>query len=232
MSPLAIVAHGALATAALWAISGGLALLLGLAFAIGLDSRYATIRVASHALTDLGRCVPTSLYVLAAGMVAMQLPMWIHAPVVFVGTLPMFQTVALALCLALAFGSAGHVAVILRSSWQAVPREAREQFAILDLNPLDRARLVLRECAPTALPPLSARLVHHLHNTSFAALFPVADLFGAVQGAADTSARVLLFVALGAAAYLVFSLAIWGSLRVIEARLAPHLRRAAATRPS
>lgn len=203
-------------------MSGLLALVIGLALARGLESRYRFVRAVAYGITFFGRSIPTSLYVLAAGIASLQALSWIKVPNLFFGTVPMFQPVAFAVCLALAFASAGHMAIIFQTSWRALPAATREQIRMLSLSLSGRARLVLRECASSTLPPLSARLVHHLHNTAFAALFPVADLFGAVQGAADTSARVFLFVSLGAGAYAFLSFAIWMALRAVELALVPH----------
>lgn len=208
----------------LWTVSAVLAVGLGLTLVAGLENRHRAVRATATALTNLSRGVPTSLYVLAAGVLSMRLPLWHDAPLVFIGTARMFQTVALAVCVALAIGSAGHLAKILQSSWHALPRETRDQFTVLCLGRFDRIRLAFFECAPTVLPPLSARLVHHLHNTAFAALFPVVDLFGTVQGAAITSARVFQLVMLGAVAYAALSFIIWLASRAVEFAVVPSMR--------
>jgi ABC-type arginine/histidine transport system permease subunit len=79
----------------------------------------------------------------------------------------------------------------------------------------------MRECAAVALPPTGARLVHHLHNTAFAALFPVADLFGYVEGQASATFRVLDFVLLGCLIYVILSGLTWLLVRALEAALSP-----------
>lgn len=208
----------------LWAVSGILALGAGMLLARGLESRRRFVWAVAYGLTFASRSIPTSLYVLAAGVASLRALSWIRVPDIFFGTVPMFQPVALAVCFALAFGSGGHIAAVFQSSWRALPLATREQLAMLDIGLFDRARLVLSECANSMLPPISARLVHHLHNTAFAALFPVADLFGAIQGAADTSARVFLFVSLGAGAYVCLSFAIWTALRAMELALVRQVR--------
>ena len=232
MASVALLIEGIGATVVLWMLSSGMALGLAVVLAIGLKCGYRVPQAVSGALINVSRGVPTSLYVLLAGVAAMHLPLWPDAPAIFLGTLPMFQVVALAVCLALAFGSAGHIAVIIRSSWATLPPKTRHQFNVLDLGPATRARLALSECAPTFIPPLSARLIHHLHNTAFASLFPVAELFGVIKGAADTSARVAFYVSVGALAYIALSWTIWLSLRCLEAALAPQLGVIGAKAPS
>jgi ABC-type arginine/histidine transport system permease subunit len=224
LSPIAIVIHGSIAAAVLWSVSGTLALATAMVLARGLESQHRFAQAMAYGATFLSRSIPASLYVLAAGISSLRALSWIKVPNIFFGTVPIFQPVAFAVCLALAFSSSGHIAVIIQSSWRALPGATREQLAILDLGLFDRARLALSECAHSMLPPLSARLVHHLHNTAFAALFPVADLFGAIQGAADTSARVFLFVSLGAGAYACLSFAIWIALRAAESALVTPVR--------
>lgn len=218
-----ILIEGAAATVVLWLVSAVMALGLALTFAIFPKRGGRLPQAIASALINVSRGVPTSLYVLLAGVAAMHLPLWQGAPVVFLDTLPVFQVVALAVCLALAFGSAGHIAVLIRSSWEAVPLKTRQQLNVLDLGLVTRIGLALSECAPTFMPPLSARLIHHLHNTAFASLFPVADLFGMIKGAADTSARVAFYVSVGALTYLLLSWAIWQGLRWIEVTLAPQI---------
>jgi ABC-type arginine/histidine transport system permease subunit len=76
---------------------------------------------------------------------------------------------------------------------------------------------MVREAAAAGLAPTGARLVHHLHNTAFAALFPVADLFGWVQLQANASFEVTRYVFTGAAVYVVLSAVIWLAFRTVEA---------------
>jgi ABC-type arginine/histidine transport system permease subunit len=71
-------------------------------------------------------------------------------------------------------------------------------------------------------------MVHHLHNTAFAALFPVVDLFGWIQQGAYETFEVTRYVAIGAAAYIVLSLLIWGGARLLEYRLGSPNRASAA----
>lgn len=224
MSTFTLLWEGAAATVVLWFISAGMALALAVALACGLGSASAGIRMTAALVTNVSRGVPTSLYVLAFGFFSMGAVAWIELPVIFPGTVAPFQVIALAVAVALAFGSAGHIAKICEASWCSLPSESREQLKMLCLAPAERARLLACECAETVLPPLSARLVHHLHNTALAALFPIGELFGVIQSSATTSARVVYFVTIGACVYVLLSSIIWFSLRLVEGLLVPSAR--------
>jgi hypothetical protein len=102
--------------------------------------------------------VPTSLFVIAAGIGMMRLSSAPGLPVIYPGTSTAFQHVAWGVVFALALGSA---------------------------------------------------------------LFPVADLFGYVQGQANATFRVLDFVLLGCLIYVILSGLTWLLVRVLEAVLAP-----------
>ncbi len=124
--------------------------------------------------------------------------------------------VAWAVTVALAFGSTGHLAVIFRTGYQSLGSARHEQAAMLGLGTWRRLRLLAREAAPSTLAPTGARLVHHLHNTAFAALFPVADLFGWVQQRANETFEVGRYAAAGVAGYVVLSVLIWALCRGLE----------------
>lgn len=217
----------AVATVVLWAVSGGIAVAGGLLLAaLSLDPRVAT-RLASEGVITLARGIPTSLVVVAAGILTSRVPAVTWLPNIFPGTQDGLQLVAWAVVLAVALGSAGNLAVIFRTAYLALGRHRIEQARALGLPPLQRITLVGREAALIALPPTSARLVHHLHNTAFAALFPVADLFGWVQDRASTTFDVTTYVLIGAGIYVLLSGCIWLGGRALEFRLAigPGTRR-------
>jgi ABC-type amino acid transport system permease subunit len=224
------VATYVLATVVLWALSGAIAVAGGLALASASIDARTPIRLAGEGVVTLARGVPTSLVVVSAGIVASRVPPAPWLPDVFPGTQPGLQTVAWAVTLAVAFGSAGYLAVVFRTAYRAIGRQRIDQARVMGLPPFRRARLVGGEAARLALPPASARLVHHLHNTAFAALFPVADLFGWVQERASTTFDVTTYAFAGAAIYVVLSGCIWLAGRTLELRLAivPRFRRRAA----
>jgi ABC-type amino acid transport system permease subunit len=212
---------GIAGTVVLWATSGLLAVALGFLLAAGSLSRQWTLFWAARVSVNLTRGVPTSLMVIAAGVGMMHLVRTPALPPVFPGTPAAFQHVAWGIMIALALGSAGHLAEIFRAARMALGRFRLEQATVLGLSSLDRVRLLAREAAAIALPPTGTRLVHHLHNTAFAALFPVADLFGAIQGQANATFRVFHFALLGCALYVILSGLIWLLVRSVEAALAP-----------
>jgi ABC-type amino acid transport system permease subunit len=71
------------------------------------------------------------------------------------------------------------------------------------------------------LGALGPRLVHHLHNTGFAALFPVTELFGGVVEMANETFEVSQAAAFGALIYIAMSQGIWLLTRALETRLRP-----------
>ena len=103
---------GVTGTIVLWAISGGLAILIGLILAAGSLSPRRPIRVLARAIVNFTRGIPTSLFVIAAGIGTMHLITIADLPVIFPGTTAAFQDLAWALAFALALGSAGHLAEI------------------------------------------------------------------------------------------------------------------------
>jgi ABC-type amino acid transport system permease subunit len=212
---------GIAGTVVLWAVSGSMAVALGLVLAAGSLSANDLLRLAARAGVNATRGVPTSLLVVTAGIGMMRLSSAPELPTIYPGTSAAFQHVAWGVVLALALGSAGHLAEIFRAAHSTLGQFRLEQATALGLSRLGRAKLFLRECAAVAFPPTGARLVHHLHNTAFAALFPVADLFGYVQGQANATFRVLDFVLLGCLIYVVLSGLTWLLVRALETVLAP-----------
>ena len=204
-------------TIVLWGISGTLAVLIAALATAGSLGRHRLGRALATVLTTITRGVPTSLLVVAGGVVAagVAAPDWL--PNVFPGTPDGLEVVAWSIVVALALGSAGHLAVIFEAACRTLGREHRDQLAILALSGPARLALVVREAATVGLGPTGARLVHHLHNTAFAALFPVAELFGWVQLQANTSFEVTRYVLTGAGVYVALSAAIWLGFRTLEA---------------
>lgn len=219
------------ATVVLWATSAVLALALAVLLASGGRSGRRSVRLVAGSLTTLTRGIPTSLLVIGAGTFAMDStpPGWL--PNLFPGTPDGMALVAWAIVAALAFGSAGHLGVILRSAYEALGEHWHEQVRTMGSPIRMKLALVVREVIPAGLPPVGARLVHHLHNTAFAALFPVADLFGWVQLQANTTFEVTHYALVGAVGYVILSGVIWAICRLIEARIAGD-RRARRQRPA
>ena len=221
---------GIAGTLVLWALSGALAALMGLILAAGSLSPSRSLRLLARTGVNLTRGIPTSLFVIAAGIGTMHLVSVPDLPIVFPGTTPAFQHLAWAIMLALALGSAGHLGEIFLAARSALGRPRLDQAAVLGLSRLRHAALIARECAAIALPPTGTRLIHHLHNTAFAALFPVADLFGAIEGQASATFRVFHFALLGCVIYAVLSGFTWLLCRFLEAAFAPPVAQRARTR--
>lgn len=218
---------GVTGTVVLWAVSAGLAIALALLLTAGSLSSHKAVHLLARSAVNSTRGVPTSVLVLVAGMGMMRASGGLQLPNIYPGTSPAFQHVAWAIALSLAFGSAGHLAEIFIAARSTLGRSRLDQMAVLGLSPLSRAALVLRECAAVGLAPTGARLVHHLHNTAFAAFFPVTDLFGFVQGISSATFRVFEFIALGCMIYVALSGFIWLTTRALEAYFAPPVLRRA-----
>lgn len=217
-----------LGTVVLWILSAALAVALAAVLAGPSLGKVRPARTAAESVITLTRGVPTSLLVVGAGITAIPqtAPAWLPNP--FPGTSPGLAFVAWAVTIALALGSAGHLAVIFRTGYIALGSVRLEQVAVLGLSPARRLGLLIRESATATLAPTGARLVHHLHNTAFAALFPVADLFGWVQQRANTTFEVTRYVAVGVGVYVVLSLLIWAVFRGVEYWLGLPSRRSVA----
>ncbi len=204
-------------TLVLWTLSAVLALGLGLVLASGSLSPSRPVRFVARSVVNVTRGVPTVLLVIVAGFGMLRTPGVGELPVVFPGTLASFQHVAWGITVALALGSAGHLAEIFRAARAGLGEARIEQVMVLGMSRASRTRLLAREAAAIALPPTGARLVHHLHNTAFAALLPVTDLFGFIEAQVNATFRVVDYLLLGCAAYMALSALIWSTVRALEA---------------
>jgi ABC-type amino acid transport system permease subunit len=208
-----------LGTLVLWTASALAAIILAGILSAASLSRSRLIRHPADAAMLLTRGVPTSLLVIVAGLAAMQYPAPAWLPNPFPGTSSAMAMVGWAVTIALALGSTGHLAVIFRAGYQSLGPSRLDQIAVLGLGARGRFRILVRESAKASLAPTGARLVHHLHNTGFAALFPVVDLFGWVQQRSHETFEVSRYAAIGATAYVALSLVIWATTRTAEGRL-------------
>lgn len=212
-------------TIVIWAISAGLAVLMALVLTAGSLSRRRLVHLATRVCVHCIRGIPTSILVLAAGVGILSLGREGSAPAVFPATPPGYELLAWGIVLALALGSAGHLAEIFRSAHLTLGQARLDEVQILGLRSLRRAVLLVQEAVLTALPPTGARLVHHLHNTAFTALFPVTELFGYVQSRANESFEVVHYVVIGACVYVALSALIWTQTRVLEAWISRRVLR-------
>jgi ABC-type amino acid transport system permease subunit len=216
--------EGIAGTLVLWGLSAFLACALGLVLAGGSLSSRLWVRLLARAVVNVTRGVPTVLLVIVAGFGMLRIPSIGELPVVFPGTPATFQQVAWGIMLALALGSAGHLAEIFRAARAGLGQARLEQIAVLGLSRPRRASLLAREAAAIGLPPTGTRLVHHLHNTAFAALLPVTDLFGFIEAQVNATFRVTDYLLLGCAVYITLSALIWLTVRGAEAALVHRVR--------
>ncbi|MGI8513434.1 MAG: hypothetical protein ACR2NH_12500 [Solirubrobacteraceae bacterium] len=219
-----------LGTAMLWLVSAALALALAGLLAWGSTAPSRPVALGARAAVNVFRGIPTSLYVIAAGLLALRLPGG-APPALFPGTDRSFQIVALAICVALALGSAGHLAAIFLAARRALGRPRIEAIRVLGLGAPARARVVAREAAPVALAPTGSRMVHHLHNTAFAGLFPVVEVYGHVDAEANATFRVGDAVLTGCLVYIALSAVVWLGFRLAEQALTPAVSGPEPPRP-
>jgi ABC-type amino acid transport system permease subunit len=212
-------------TSVLWVVSGLCALALGVALAAGGASRHLWIRGISWLAINITRGIPTSIVVIGAGVIGIQLAPPSGIPRLFPGTSPEFQHVGLLIAVAVALGSAGHLAVIFIASRGTVGRHVVDQAKIMGMSWTRRTGLLFQESARAAMPATGARMVHHLHNTAFAALFPVFELFGLLQERITLTFRVWEYLLLGAAIYVGLSGVIWLCALVLEKWFGGELRK-------
>jgi len=211
-------------TSVLWLLSGLLALVMGITLAAGGTSKNFWLRSGSWLAINIARGIPTSIVVIAAGVVGIQLTAPTGLPSLFPGTAPEFQHVGLLISAAVAAGSGGHLAVIFISARQTLGTHLIAQARVMGLSPARRMTLLFRESARAAMPATGARMVHHLHNTAFAALFPVFELFGLLQERITLTFQVWEYLLMGATLYVGLSGLIWLGALGIEKWLGGGLR--------
>jgi ABC-type amino acid transport system permease subunit len=212
-------------TSVLWLVSGLFALVLGIALAAGGANRHLWLRATSWLAINVTRGIPTSIVVIGAGVVGIQVAPPGSLPTLFPGTSPEFQHVGLMIAVAVALGSAGHLAVIFIASRGTVGRHALDQAKIMGISSARRTVLLFQESARAAMPATGARMVHHLHNTAFAALFPVFELFGLLQERITLTFKVWEYLLVGAAIYVGLSGVIWLFALGLEKWLGGDLRQ-------
>jgi ABC-type amino acid transport system permease subunit len=200
----------------LWLVSGVAACAFAVVLAGGSLNKRWPIWLLARVVVNVTRGVPTSILVIAGGLFALRFAGPIDLPILFPGTHAAFQHVAWTLALVLALGSAGHLAEIFRAAYEALGGPRRDELTVLGLPRWRHLIAITTESALVGLPATGARLVHHLHNTAFAALFPVADLFGAVLTQAYTTFRVMEAALVGSGVYILLSAAIWSAFKVAE----------------
>lgn len=212
---------GLYGTIIIWLISMLLAILIGFLFTTGLLCQSLYIRFCVRWLVNISRGVPTSIYVIFGGLLVIKGSIGFSLPAIFPGTIEGFETIAWVICFTLAFGSSGHLAEIFVASYQSLGKPRIEQINAMGFSLTQKWLIIIRECAYIAIPPTSTRMIHHLHNTAFAGLFPVVELFGTIQASASENFRIFEITLIGCVLYILLSGLIWSIFRVSETLLAP-----------
>lgn len=215
---------GVYGTLIVWLFSALLAIVMGVIFTSGLLSENTVVKTSVTWVVNLSRGIPTSLYVIIGGLLVIKGYSNFALPAIFPGTIDGFETVAWAIIFALAFGSSGHLAEIFVASYRSLDRATLEQLSAMGFSPWRKIVIATGECAYIGIPPTSTRMIHHLHNTAFAGLFPVVELFGSIQASASSTFRVFEITLIGCVLYILISGSIWLIFRILESLLTPQNR--------
>ncbi|MFC5394005.1 ABC transporter permease [Bosea vestrisii] len=130
--------------------------------------------------------------------------------------------------IALVINSSGYAAEVIRGGLQSVGRNEIEAARACGMSGfLLLRRIVLPLAIRQALPAYSNEMIAMVKATSLASLVTLMDVTGIAASIASSSYRPIgVFVAAGAI-YLALTAALAQSVRLLEYRLTPHLRRAA-----
>ncbi|MGE7468576.1 ABC transporter permease [Bosea sp. NPDC003192] len=130
--------------------------------------------------------------------------------------------------IALVINSSGYAAEVIRGGLQSVGRNEIEAARACGMSGfLLLRRIVLPLAVRQALPAYSNEMIAMVKATSLASLVTLMDVTGIAASIASSSYRPIgVFVAAGAI-YLALTAALTQSVRLLEYRLTPHLRRAA-----
>lgn len=160
-----------------------LSLLLFL-FSIGSQKKLSKLSII---LINIFRGIPTSLWVVFAGLTAIKFFEPAHLPLIYINTHSHFQLIAWFLVLALSVSSSGHFAEFLRSAYATLERDFQDQIQVLGFKKSQTLTIIVFELTPLVIVPFTTRLVHHLHNTAFVSLFPIFNLFSLALSVTETT---------------------------------------------
>jgi octopine/nopaline transport system permease protein len=132
--------------------------------------------------------------------------------------------------IALVINSSGYAAEVIRGGLQSVGRNEIEAARACGMSGfLLLRRIVVPLAVRQALPAYSNEMVAMVKATSLASLVTLMDVTGIAASIASSTYRpIAVFVAAGAI-YLALAAALTQSVRLLEYRLTPHLRPAAAS---
>ncbi|OEE67498.1 hypothetical protein A1OO_17280 [Enterovibrio norvegicus FF-33] len=204
-----------LTTLVFFVLSAALSLLFAVIYVLCGRSHSLLLRMTSNVLIEVSRGVPTVVFVLLMGNVGLS-PYFSGLDIegVIPGVAWGFSVAATFIIVGLAFSSSGHLAKIIEAAISTIKQDTLEYMATLQLGTWVKIKLVFLECAPALVPTVSARLVHHLHNTAFISMFPITGIFAAMRtGVVETALVIpylvfatILFVLLGSGVHITGNL--------------------------
>ncbi|WP_407330342.1 ABC transporter permease subunit [Enterovibrio sp. 27052020O] len=204
-----------LTTVFFFVFSAALSLFFAVIYVLCGRSHFHFLRVVSGVLIEVSRGVPTVVFVLLMGNLGLS-PYFsvLDMEGVIPGVSWGFSVAAIFIIVGLAFSSSGHLAKIIEAAISTIKQDTIEYMETLQLGTWVKIKLVFIECAPALVPTVSARLVHHLHNTAFISMFPITGIFAAMRtGVVETALVIpylvfatILFVLLGSGVHIIGNL--------------------------
>ncbi|MDD1794225.1 hypothetical protein L4D06_16780 [Enterovibrio makurazakiensis] len=200
--------------------SAVLSLLFAIVYVLFSRSGYPLLSAISEFLIEVSRGVPTVLFVLLMGNLGLA-PYFsgIDVEGFIPGVAYGFGLAASFIIVGLAFSSSGHLARIIEAAISTIKQDTIDYMETLHLGAFAKVRLIFFECAPALIPTVSARLVHHLHNTAFISMFPIAGIFAAMRTGVIETAKVIPYLTFATLLFVLLGTAIHVAGNVLAKRL-------------
>ncbi|MDD1780005.1 hypothetical protein LRP49_02230 [Enterovibrio sp. ZSDZ35] len=200
--------------------SAAVSLLLALIYVLCGRSAHRSVRMLAGLSIEVSRGVPTVVFVLLMGNIGLA-PFFSGWDIE--GAIPGvawgFGVTAIFIVIGLAYSSSGHLARIIEAAISTIKPDTMEYMATLHPSMWVRVKLIFLECAPALIPTVSARLVHHLHNTAFISMFPITGIFAAMRTGVIETARVIPYLAFATLLFILLGSAIHIAAKQLVKRL-------------
>ena len=210
------------------------ATLLGLAVAVGLQSRHLAVRQVARFYCELIRGIPVLVLLFYIAFVGapllLQLANFLAASVRGAGAPPLFESRDFSLMwraiLALTISYSAFIAEVFRAGFQSVGRGQTDAARSLGMTPRQVFRHVTFPLGlRTILPPLGNDFVSMVKDSALVSVLGVGDITQMAKVFASGSFLFFETYNVVALVYLVMTLALSLALRALERRLRAHERR-------
>jgi polar amino acid transport system permease protein len=207
LSILPVLAQAAIVTLQATALSFGLALVLGLVFALMRIAPFRVVQRGTAWLIDLIRGTPLLVQIFLLFLV---LPKYgITMPALTTGVI------------ALGLHYSAYCAEVYRAGIEAVPKGQWEASAALNLDPISTyRRIVLPQAIPPIVPALGNYLISMFKETPLLSAVAIVELMQRALLLGSESFRYIEPITLVGLFFLAFSLLSAAGIRWLEARLA------------